>query len=614
MRTDRPDPEGPRPWRASMSVALGLGLGFFVMTSVAGVLGVGLVSGYQNTVDLLRQKAELLLSAEESAVREYLDEVEGQVDFLVSLILKGEVEPGTEEDFTSLMLGSMAASPQIMAILFIDGDYQLIGAERREEESSPLFASVKGDAGLKSIVDRSAQGESPRWGTLVWREEYGQALLNYHRRIVVDGKFRGTMLALVSVRMLSEAISDLETEFGENAFILYGRDLVLAHPLMAFGYDGLTQLTPLPKQATYGDPILSGMWEERPPGFLEGRLLSGPGIHSVALGDAAYVFLHRTLDGYTDRDLIIGTYFRSSDLLSEVGRLKWAIFICLGIAVIAALTAGFIGRQIAQPVNRLARGATRIHDLDLEHVEPIPGSFFTELADAARAFNAMLDGLRWFERYVPKSLVVRLVRLHGQEGIRSAEQAVAVMFTDITSFSAVSERMDATSVAELLNTHFSIIAHCVEAEGGTVDKFIGDSVMAIWGAPEDCADRADRACRTALSIERELRAYNERQRQAGAPTIRLRIGIHVGTVVVGNIGSAGRVNYTVIGDAVNVAQRLEELGKVLGRSDDEVNVLLTDDVVAELDGAFDLTPLGPQQVRGRRDEIAVSVLEGEAAA
>jgi len=598
-----------RQWAASMSVALGLGLGFFVLTAVVGVLSVGLVSGYQNTVDLLRQKAELLIASERDLTRQYLDAARNQVDFISERVASGEIQPDASDEFTSLVMGALAATPQIVMLQFVDESYQLVGAERRGDDWLPLFMSVRGDDDLKHLADRAEETREDFWGEPVWREDLGEALLNYNRPVVSDGQYLGTVSALVSITRLSEFISDLETDFGANAFILYGRDWILAHPLMAFGYDGLTRLKPFPEQRVFGDPVIASMWQEPADGGLEQRIVAGPGVRFVRFADQGFIVLHRELAGYADKPLLVGTYFQSSDLLSEALRLKWAIIICFGISVISAIAAAYIGRQIARPVWRLAEGSKKIYNLDFATVDPIPGSFFRELNEAASSFNAMLEGLRWFERYVPRSLVRRLIRLHREQAIESTYREIAVLFTDLVNFSRLSEEMPAGAAADFLNGHFTMVADCVEAEDGVVDKYIGDSVMAIWGAPDRAPDLADRACQTALAIAAGVRAFNRAQAESGGPQIQMRIGVHLGRVVVGNIGSPGRINYTVVGDPVVVAQRLEEAGKQLGGAERDVVVLVSGAVRAALMTDLPLTPLGWHTLRGRSEEIEIFALE-----
>jgi class 3 adenylate cyclase len=174
--------------------------------------------------------------------------------------------------------------------------------------------------------------------------------------------------------------------------------------------------------------------------------------------------------------------------------------------------------------------------------------------------------------------------------------------------------MTAPEAADFLNGHFTMVADRVEAEGGVIDKYMGDSVMAIWGAPERVPDRADRACRAALAIADGLRAFNREQAERGAAQIRMRIGVHLGRVVVGNIGSPGRINYTVIGDPVIVAQRLEEAGKQLGGEEQDIVILVSGAVRAAVTNDFRLAPVGPHKLRGRSEEIEVFALEAAAGA
>jgi adenylate cyclase len=134
--------------------------------------------------------------------------------------------------------------------------------------------------------------------------------------------------------------------------------------------------------------------------------------------------------------------------------------------------------------------------------------------------------------------------------------------------------------------------------------------MAIWGALRPYPDANDRACKAALAIRRAILAHNHEARRSGGPVIRLRIGIHVGSVMVGNIGSPERLNYTVVGDAVNVAQRLEELGEHLGNAEGEVNILLSDAVKVRLGAQHNLSDLGLRQLRGRSEQVHVYALCG----
>jgi adenylate cyclase len=227
-------------------------------------------------------------------------------------------------------------------------------------------------------------------------------------------------------------------------------------------------------------------------------------------------------------------------------------------------------------------------------VPRLPRSRFRELDEAQRAFNAMLAALQAFALYVPQRLVLRLIARGDLAALLSESREVSVLFTDIVDFTGRTERLGASETAAFLNHHFGLLTACIEAEQGTVDKYIGDAVMALWGAVEDQPDHALRAVRAASAIAAALRADNRSQTRP----VRLRIGIHSGTVVVGNIGTASRMNYTVVGDPVNVAQRLEKLaGELVPEL--EVAIVISGETARRLPPDIRLRPLGRHRLRGR---------------
>jgi len=199
--------------------------------------------------------------------------------------------------------------------------------------------------------------------------------------------------------------------------------------------------------------------------------------------------------------------------------------------------------------------------------------------------------------------VRRLIHLGMLGQLESESRELSVMFTDIVGFTTMSEEMSAPDVAVLLNHHFNLLASCIEETGGTVDKYIGDSVMAFWGAPERQDDHATRACRAAVAIRAAIEDDNAARRAAGRQPVRMRIGLHTGLAVVGNIGAETRINYTLVGDTVNTANRLEHLAKEFDRGAD-VEILVSSDTVAQLPAdAFGLDELGEQDIRGRTRSI-----------
>ena len=189
--------------------------------------------------------------------------------------------------------------------------------------------------------------------------------------------------------------------------------------------------------------------------------------------------------------------------------------------------------------------------------------------------------------------------------VRSAH--VATMFVDIVGFTPLAERLSPDETVALLREYHGRLANAVFAHQGTLDKFLGDGLMATFGTPEPGPDDAVNAIRCARAILEEMAAWNASRETAGDPPVRVSIGLHFGLVVLGDIGSEHRLEYAVLGDTVNVASRLENLTRELG-----VRMVISDALVAAArngagtDGALDgLEQSGERQLRGRNEPITV---------
>ncbi len=200
-----------------------------------------------------------------------------------------------------------------------------------------------------------------------------------------------------------------------------------------------------------------------------------------------------------------------------------------------------------------------------------------------------------FRHYVSPEIVNEIVAHPERLALGGARRDITVMFTDLAGFTELSERLGPEEVAAFLNEYFTAMTDIVQAHGGTVDKFIGDSVMAFWGAPIDDAEQALHACRAAQEMQAALDSMRERFRARGLPEVHMRAGLHSGPAVVGNLGSANRFDYTAVGDTVNLASRLEGANKVYG-----TGVLVSGDTAAQLGGSIGLRQIDRLIVKGKR--------------
>ena len=215
-----------------------------------------------------------------------------------------------------------------------------------------------------------------------------------------------------------------------------------------------------------------------------------------------------------------------------------------------------------------------------------------------------------FSRYVAPEYVSRLADDHESLALGGERTEITILFSDIRGFTSLSERLPAPQVIEILNEYLERMADVVFRHGGTLDKFIGDAVMAFWGAPVAAPDHARRALDAALDMTRELEVLNVRWAERGAPAqLAIGIGINTGEAVVGNIGSLTRkLDYTAIGDAVNLASRLESLNKEFGTT-----ILASESTARHAGHGYRFRPVEAVTVKGKTQAVNVLELMGRAA-
>ncbi|MBP2647849.1 MAG: cya [Gemmatimonadetes bacterium] len=203
-----------------------------------------------------------------------------------------------------------------------------------------------------------------------------------------------------------------------------------------------------------------------------------------------------------------------------------------------------------------------------------------------------------FERYFAPGVAAEIARNAGATRLGGERRKIAVLFSDVRGFTRLAEGMPPEALAKLLSEYFTEMVEVVFEHGGTLDKFVGDAIMALWGAPQAQEDAPDRAVRAALAMQEALAHLNARWLAAGRPALGVGIGINFGEVFVGNIGSHRRLEYTVLGDVVNVAARLcAEAGAG--------EILVAEGVRAATYGGWDYEALQPMELRGREEKVEV---------
>ncbi len=550
------------------------------------------------------------LYALELALRENLDAAVHQASFIAEAIEAERFalsDPGLE----NFIAGSIAAAPQIGAVIIADSEGKALrllrGASDVEYQLDRL--NLAEDDQLAEMASEVRSRSASYWGEPAYRDLRKITFLSYRVPIRKEEAYVGLLAIAISTKALSEVTAELSDPPERLAFMLYGHDWVLAHPLMTVGSFGQSQQSPLPSLAALGDLVIENFRSQPEPLRFGVTPPSGANASSVSIEGKRYLIFTTEVSGYVDLPITIGMYLLASAVDAPIRQFYWATVIALALFGGSLIATALIVGMISRPIRRAAIGAAAIGTLDFDKVEPLPQSIFREISDLARSFNSMLDGLKAFGRYVPRTLVLRLIQ-EGRVGTRTEERKLAVMFTDIAGFTTACEDKSAVEVAEFINHHLALVSGCIEHESGTIDKYIGDAVMAFWGAPNRVENPAACACRAAIAIWRALSVDNAQRVDQGLKPIQVRIGIHFGPVVVGDIGAPNRINYTIVGDTVNAAQRLESLGKVVDPKA-EVIVLISRQVMTALPNGFNLIDRGAHLVKGKHDAMEVFQLVGE---
>lgn len=274
--------------------------------------------------------------------------------------------------------------------------------------------------------------------------------------------------------------------------------------------------------------------------------------------------------------------------------------------VVALRLADYVAGSVAQPLRHLVTAMSQVEGGDFNVRCPVVSN--DELGEVTEGFNRMVVGLReredmreTFGKYV--SPEVRDEILAGRASMEEGLREVTILFADLRGFTAWVESSAPGEVVSALNAYFSEMDAAIRANGGLVLQFIGDEIEAVFGAPTPDVHHADQAVNAALEMQSRLDAWNTTRRAAGKVELQHGIGIHSGMVVAGNIGSSERMSYSLVGDAVNVASRIQTLNKELG-----TRILVSGATHARLGERREMQPLPAVRVKGRVADVEVFAL------
>ena len=399
--------------------------------------------------------------------------------------------------------------------------------------------------------DGANRSNEERWSTLTTHPGGERPAVALAAPIDIDQQRAGVLAIIIELTRVSNFLSQLTVGKSAGAFILDRAGAVIAapdpdadelnalktsHPLFPVAVDAIQQA------GSRYDPDNAKVF------------------HAQVTRDGKAYQAVLTPISFPGWSLV--TVVPESEFLGPVQATIRKLLIGLAILIVIAgiLSAWFAQRLIATPLLKVVNEIKHVERFDLDKVER-HNSRLTEIENLSGAIADMALGLAAFGKYIPADLVKRLISDGTGARLGGAVRPMSVMFVDLAGFTGMSERLG-DRIIPLISRYFGVVSAEVQSHGGTIDKFIGDAVMAFWGAPALNPDHAIDCCRAALACMRAI-ADSGLADDEGRP-VKIRIGINSGDMLVGNIGSEVRLNYTVIGDAVNIASRLESTNKVYG--------------------------------------------------
>jgi adenylate cyclase len=293
-------------------------------------------------------------------------------------------------------------------------------------------------------------------------------------------------------------------------------------------------------------------------------------------------------------------------------RLEQSLLLLAILALVVSVAVSlWVARSVASPVRELAIGAKKIEEGDYEH--RVVTKQRDEIGTLATAFNSMSRGLAERDRVrsllgkvVSPSIATELM----EKGITlgGEERNVTILFSDIRDYTGMCERLTPVEMVDTLNLYFTRMSEIIERHGGVIDKYVGDAIMALFGAPVSHPEEADAALSAALEMCQALDELNQQWREEGKPTLEMGVGVNTDVIIAGNMGSQTRLNYTVIGDGVNLASRLEGLTK---RPEYNARIIVSAGTLAAARQRYLTRPLGEAAVKGKQQATTIYALLGK---
>jgi adenylate cyclase len=628
-------PQAPAAAPPRRRLALRTALTLFVLLSVLGTALLIHLSWSYTAAGNVRDVAQQLNAQIANSISGKLTDIRSNAlateEAARSIFLQGAITPEDEGKREFIFYALLQAQPELSWIAFGWPTGDFFGAQRVNEDldqmvevqQSPLHqAKLRIDhylpePGAPRFLDRTLYPtnytvlnqtwylKAVRSDTSEWSETTGfpgrrEPGINLSTQLILYGRFAGVIDVTIELWRISRFLAGVPVgQTGTVAIIDDSHNIMASREPAERMAEAAGHMRNLDSIEAKQSPLLAVARDAIAANQM--KLSAYKSMTPLALdpyraADGAVYFV--TFTPLDFRDWKIVTVIPEQDFLANIDRNTRLLFWYVAGFTLAMILAAILlaDLMIGRPLLRIARDLRHIEGFRLERITRV-ASPLRELDDLSAAMMQMAQGLTSFQKYLPTELVRTLVSQGIEAKPGGQQQTLTVLFADLVGFTGLSERLG-PEIVPVLTQYLSGASHVIARESGTIDKFIGDAVMAFWGAPKPHEQPAEAACRAALACRRALAEI--RVPGVEGATLRLRIGINTGVMLVGNIGSEERLNYTVIGDAVNLASRLEAVNKVYG-----TEIIIGAATRHGAGAAIRVRELDTVCVYGRTEEVAI---------
>ena len=620
--------------RASLIILLAT-----LITLTGGVMLGLLYTGEKKSIYILANSMIREISARaEQRTLNYVQPAERVNRHMQYLLENGIVNPNDHAELLDVLDEEMRNNPEFAAAYFADtgGNFYMVkrmpdsslsfrtivrtswGVSIRWVHSNPAYRNSFPDSveSLTTGYDPRTRGwyqEAVKAGSLVWTNVYlfaSDNMLGISNAVPIrnaEGKLQGVLAVDIGLAELSYFLGTLDVSQTGKAFLVNNRGELVAlstprgHDLTALFAGNRKGSAPtggadLVLADSASDPLVRQAYLNYQRSTRNGQFFS------FTVGGSTYLSVFTAFPASRYFDWTIGIAVPEASVMGQVNQTNTLVLFAAVLIVLIAVGLGInFSRAITFPMRWLSREMERIRNFDLSGDDRLE-SRIGEIYRMHEAFGNMKHGLRAFNKYVPSRLVAELLQLGEEPKLGGQNRELTFLFSDIAGFTTISERLAPQVLVDEMADYFNALSNIIMGNRGTVDKYIGDAIMAFWNAPAEVDEHPLLACLSAIAMKRILDARRAANRSNAISIFgsRTRIGIHTGEAIVGNMGSNERLNYTAVGDSVNLASRLEGLNKFYG-----TDIIVSDATRSRVGDAVVTRLLDRVAVKGRTGGIDI---------